>query len=399
MLLTGARVTAVASLRLKHVDLIDGRVVQDAREVNTKASKTFDTYFFPVGDDIRAIVAAWVSYLRIQKLMGHDDPLFPATRMDLGQNRQLEPQGLARTHWSDGEPIRRIFQDAFRGAGLPYFNPHAFRRTLAMLGEQLCRTPEEFKAWSQNLGHEEVLTTFVSYGEVSSRARLPSCGTWEPSRNAHQGQLIEIRPSLYRCTGESTRCPMDRLCRIWLHEFHPLCDLFPAMEGKEFSALVLDIKMRGLRMPIMKMGDLILDGRHRYRACKEAGVEPLYEEYTGADPLGYVVSADLHRRHLNSSQRAMVAARLANMPQGARTDREPSANLQKVSQPKAANLLNVSPRSVADAKKVIERGTPELARRVNRGEIKVSLAAKVSGKPEEQQTGSLGSIRVPCAAL
>jgi ParB-like chromosome segregation protein Spo0J len=58
--------------------------------------------------------------------------------------------------------------------------------------------------------------------------------------------------------------------------FHPLCDLFPAMEGKEFSALVLDIRMRGQQVPIMKMGDLILDGRHRFLACKEAGVEPRY---------------------------------------------------------------------------------------------------------------------------
>ena len=172
--------------------------------------------------------------------------------------------------------------------------------------------------------------------------------------------------------------------------FHPFCDLFPAMERKEFSALVLDIRTRGLQVPIMKMGDLILDGRHRYLACREAGVEPRYEEYNGADPLGYVLGANLLRRHLSPSQRAMVAAKLANMPQGARTDREPSANLQKVSQSKAARLLNVSLRSVADAKKVIERGTTELARRVNRGEIKVSTAAKVSGKPEEQQTQVTG---------
>jgi integrase/recombinase XerD len=53
------------------------------------------------------------------------------------------------------------------GAGLPYFNPHSFRKTLAQLGEKLCRTPEQFKAWSQNLGHEKVLTTFSSYGEVA----------------------------------------------------------------------------------------------------------------------------------------------------------------------------------------------------------------------------------------
>jgi integrase len=108
-------------------------------------------------------------YLRTQKLMGNDDPLFPATRTGVGKNQQLESQGLTRTHWSDGEPIRRIFQDAFRSAGLPYFGPHSFRKTLVMLGEQLCSTPEQFKAWSQNLGHDQVLTTFLNYGEVSSR--------------------------------------------------------------------------------------------------------------------------------------------------------------------------------------------------------------------------------------
>src|SRR5262249_51360948 len=60
------------------------------------------------------------------------------------------------------------FKEAFEQAGLPYFNPHSFRKTLALLGQRLCRTPEDFKAWSQNLGHEEVLTTFASYGEVAA---------------------------------------------------------------------------------------------------------------------------------------------------------------------------------------------------------------------------------------
>ena len=61
-----------------------------------------------------------------------------------------------------------MFKDAFAAAGLPYFNPHSFRKTLALLGGQRCRTPEEYKVWSQNLGHEHVLTTFCSYGGVSS---------------------------------------------------------------------------------------------------------------------------------------------------------------------------------------------------------------------------------------
>ena len=109
------------------------------------------------------------SILRVQKLWGLDDPLFPATRISLGEGMQFEASGLDRKHWSDAAPIRRIFKKAFEVAGLPYFNPHSFRKTLALLGERLCHTPEEFKARSHNLGHEPVLTTFSSYGEVGSR--------------------------------------------------------------------------------------------------------------------------------------------------------------------------------------------------------------------------------------
>jgi integrase len=149
--------------------LAAGSVHQDARDVKTKFSKTFTTYFFPVGDEIREIVAEWVQYLREEKLWGNDDPLFPVTRVAVGATRQFEAVGLARKHWSSASPIRSVFRDAFEGAGLPYFNPHSFRHTLVRLGETICQTPEDFKAWSQNLGHEGVLTTFYSYGDVSAR--------------------------------------------------------------------------------------------------------------------------------------------------------------------------------------------------------------------------------------
>jgi integrase len=167
-LITGARDRAIASMRLKHVDLSGYRVEQDAREVSTKFSKTFSTFFFPVGDEIREIVADWISYLRDQKLWGNDDPLFPATCVSLGQELQFEASGLERRHWTTATPIRTIFREAFERAGLPYFNPHSFRNTLVRLGLEVCKTPEQFKAWSQNLGHEGVLTTFLSYGEVAS---------------------------------------------------------------------------------------------------------------------------------------------------------------------------------------------------------------------------------------
>ena len=166
-LLTGARDSAIASMKLKHVDLIANKVFQDAREVKTKFGKTFDTFFLPVGNEIREIVAEWVSYLRQEKLWGNDDPLFPSTLVALGTTRQFEVLGLERKHWRSASAIRKIFREAFVSADLPYFNPHSFRDTLAHLGEVVCKSPEEFKAWSQNMGHERVMTTFTSYGEVA----------------------------------------------------------------------------------------------------------------------------------------------------------------------------------------------------------------------------------------
>jgi integrase/recombinase XerD len=154
-------------MRVKHVDLMSNSVSQDAREVKTKFSKTFTTYFFPVGDDVRDIVGEWVRYLREEKLWGNDDPLFPATEIAPGAEQHFQVVGLKKAHWSSAAPIRATFRAAFEAAGLPYFNPHSLRNTLVQLGQQQCETPEQFKAWSQNLGHEEVLTTLYSYGYVA----------------------------------------------------------------------------------------------------------------------------------------------------------------------------------------------------------------------------------------
>lgn len=121
-----------------------------------------------LSDEIRVVVADWVTYLRTEKLWGLDDPLFPATKVAVGDNLRFGPVGLDRKHWSSAGPIRSIFKAAFAEAALPYFNPHSFRKTLALLAGRECKTPEQYKAWAQNLGHEDVLTTFRSYGDVSS---------------------------------------------------------------------------------------------------------------------------------------------------------------------------------------------------------------------------------------
>lgn len=164
--ITGARVRALATFRVGHVDLEAGHVEQDARTVMTKFAKTFRTVFMPVCDIAQEIVVQWVVELRDEHLFSPDDPLFPATAMGLSETGEFRPEGLARHGWASSGPIRDVFRRAFEGAGLPYFNPHSFRDMLVRHAMTMALSPEEMKAWSQNLGHSDVLTTFTSYGSV-----------------------------------------------------------------------------------------------------------------------------------------------------------------------------------------------------------------------------------------
>lgn len=162
--LTGARDNAVASLRLKHIDISERMIFQDGRDVRTKFAKTISTWFFPVGEYYELILAQWVSYLREEMQFGPEDTLFPQTITELQVSGPKTI--LGREGWKTAGPIRRIVKEAFEAAGMPYFTPHSFRHMLVRHGMEVCRRPEDFKAWSQNLGHEGVLTTFNSYGDV-----------------------------------------------------------------------------------------------------------------------------------------------------------------------------------------------------------------------------------------
>ena len=166
-IVTGARDNAIASIRLGDINLQERSVTQDARHVRTKFSKTQTTTFFPVGDYFFEILVDWINYLKIERLWGLDDPLFPATRVKVGADQRFAAGGLDRKLWSNACPIRTIFKKAFAAAGLSYFNPHSFRHTLGRLAQERCRNYEELKAWSQNLGHDDLRTTMVSYGEIA----------------------------------------------------------------------------------------------------------------------------------------------------------------------------------------------------------------------------------------
>ena len=182
-------------------------------------------------------------------------------------------------------------------------------------------------------------------------------------------------------------------------EFHPIANIFPMMGEEELGELADDIMENGLRQPIVVYEGKILDGRNRQKACDLIGLSPYlinesevrfaeefgikscnqplspYEEYQGDDPLGYVLSLNLHRRHLTASQRAALAAEIANMESGARTDLEPSLKLGKVSQVEAAEKLDVSPAYIQQAKK-IQRESPEHFDKVKSGELSLQQAKR-----------------------
>lgn len=166
ILLTGIRDGAVIGLKLRHLDMENETVVQDPREIHTKFSKMQITNFFPVGDDFRAVVSSWVDYLVEELVFGQDDPLFPAGGIALDECGQFVGGVLSRTHWQNAGPVRKIFKEAYRAAGMEYFSPHRLRNTLALLGQTVCSTPEQLKAWSQNLGHANIATTLQVYAHV-----------------------------------------------------------------------------------------------------------------------------------------------------------------------------------------------------------------------------------------
>jgi integrase len=191
--LTGARVAALASFRLGHADLAGGMVEHDARTVRSKFAKTFPTWFMPIGGEALAIFTNWVAELERDYHWGRDDPLFPATQLGLDHNGDFTPIGVLRSGWRSTQPINAVFKRAFEGAGLPYFNPHSFRDMLVRHAMTLNLSAEAMKAWSQNLGHADVLTTFTSYGQLPAHRQGELIrGQGDPPSGASREQIAAL---------------------------------------------------------------------------------------------------------------------------------------------------------------------------------------------------------------
>lgn len=168
LFLTGARDGSLITLRLRNIDLPDSCVHFEGPDVETKFGKVSTVWFFPVGDDVEQILRDWVEELRCDMRFGPDDPLFPKQKIGVGANGGFEPQGLDQAPWSNATAVRDICKRAFKAAGLPPYTPHLIRKTLVDLASRHCQSVEQFKAWSQNLSHEDVMVTFRSYGTVAS---------------------------------------------------------------------------------------------------------------------------------------------------------------------------------------------------------------------------------------
>ena len=167
LFLAASREGAAISLRLGDVDLANACVNFDGLKVNTKNGKTFTTGFFPIGGLAEPIVRDWIEELRADQMFSDADPLFPKSQVGTGHSRRFTVLGIDRAPWASPSSAAKIFKDAFRAAGLPPFSPHRVRDTIAELAKEHCRTPEDYKAWSQNMGHDDLRTTIGSYLPVS----------------------------------------------------------------------------------------------------------------------------------------------------------------------------------------------------------------------------------------
>lgn len=181
-------------------------------------------------------------------------------------------------------------------------------------------------------------------------------------------------------------------------QYHEAANIFPMMTTEELRKLSVNIKERGQEETIVLLDGKVLDGRNRWEACELVKVKPRVIEATveqAKDPIGFVLSKNLHRRHMTPSQLSMVAARARDIYDRQAKEREHSrktgtmVNLPESSKGTARDAvgkaMGVSGRSVDYATRVIEKGVPELVKAVDEGRMAVSTAAILASELPEKQ--------------
>ena len=169
--LTGVRDAALISLKMKDIDLKKREIWQDPRHVKTKNRKGITTVFMPFDPLWEDIVIDWVRYAHDVLEFRDDDPVFPKELVIPDPEKmKFTSAGLSNDHWSNTNPVRKIFQQAFTHANLPYYRPHSFRKMLVIWAMDNCNQMQ-VKAISQNIGHEHAMTTYNAYGTLNMHAQ------------------------------------------------------------------------------------------------------------------------------------------------------------------------------------------------------------------------------------
>lgn len=179
-------------------------------------------------------------------------------------------------------------------------------------------------------------------------------------------------------------------------QFHEAANIFP-LDDEHLDELAEDIKKHGLQIPIEQMDGKIIDGRRRWLACEKAGVTPNIIPVSAEDPIAYVLSLNLHRRHLTVSQAAMCAQRARKMYDEAAKERQKLSegrgkkglancpDLKGTARDQVGETFGVSGKSVDRAAKVIKDGIPEIAEAVDSNEITIFKASQIVANPPELQ--------------
>lgn len=175
---------------------------------------------------------------------------------------------------------------------------------------------------------------------------------------------------------------------------HPLSAAFPPMSPEDFAALRDDIAAHGQREAIVLFEGKVLDGWNRYNACFDAGREPITSPLPEeTNPVAYVMSRNLHRRHLTDSQRALAMAAVTkwvSVGRPAANPATPAANAPKTVA-EAAEEAGVGLRTMERAKKVVRDAVPEVVDAVRKGELTVDKAADIAALPKDEQAGAVAA--------
>lgn len=172
---------------------------------------------------------------------------------------------------------------------------------------------------------------------------------------------------------------------------HPAADLMPMLGESDLAALAADIRANGLHEPVVLFDGQVLDGRNRLAACRLAGVEPTFRTLESCgDPVSFVLSVNVRRRHLSTTQLAMVAGRVAasglNLGPGQKSSVPNLVQAGERTVDAAARLVGgVEKSSIILAISVLKHGAPELIALVDRNDLAVSVAAKAAKFPTDQQ--------------